>query len=76
MKKNDHAPTINIYELLMNSEFIEIQIAETTESFIYYHGMIFMFTLFMLMLKDGLFCLLKKLVFISSLFFVLELKSL
>ena len=43
-----------------------------TESFIYYHDMIFMLTLFMLMLKDYLFCLLKKLVFISSLIFVLK----
>ena len=36
--------------------------------------MIFMFTLFMLMLKDDLFCLLKKLVFISSFFFCPHVK--
>ena len=38
--------------------------------------MIFMFSLFMIMLKDYLFCFPEKLVFISSLFFVLKYEPL
>ena len=66
---DDHAPVINIYELLMNNEFMEIQ-TDRDDWIIYLLSQHDMFMLFMLMLKDDVFYLLEKLVFISSLFFV------
>ena len=69
---DNHVPVINIYELLINSEPIELE-TDRDDWIIYLLSRYdIMFTLFKLMLKDNLFCLLKKRVFISSLFFVLQ----